>query len=379
MKLERIAGVGCWIAVLCAGAAAQQTGQSSAQPPQAPAASVTDHVYPPATGLPPWRRLQTRSESGGREVVVETTERAGVDGRLEPALEVVSETLRQPGTAQTRTDVFGFGFGADRQRRLLETTQSDQEIASDGSTRTVQSTWLSDVNGHLALGSRRIEERRSPSPDSHESSTTVLLPGTDRALQESERTDYTERRISPAVVTHESTWLVRDLNGRWQPNERRSGENRTIGPSERVEEETVQRPDSCRGLRSSLPCLGGALVLSERTVTRRSEANGREQVVIETYAQNAEGFVRSDSRLALSRRVRRSTTAAADGSRNTVEEVEARSLVAPSDPMRVTQRTVTAVRRIGPDRWVTERQVFELDANGRMVPVITETEETTGK
>jgi hypothetical protein len=366
MKRERIAGVCCWIVVLCAGAAAQQTGQSSGQPAQAPAASVVEHV--PSAGFPPWRHVQTRSESGGREVVVEITETAGIDGRLEPAVEVVSETRRQAGTAQTRRDVFAFGSGADRQRRLLETTQSEKEIASDESTTAVQTTWSSDVNGHLALAARRTEERRSLAPDIHETRTTLLLPGTDHALQESERTEYTERRVSPAVVTHDSTWLVRDLNGRWQPNETRSGESRNIGPSERVEEETVQRPD-----------LSGTLVLSERTVTRRSEANGREQVVIETYSQNAEGFVRSDSRLALSRRVRRSTTAAADGGRNTVEEVEARSLVAPNDPMRVTQRTVTAVRRIGPDRWVTERRVFELDANGRMVPVSTETEETRGK
>jgi len=39
---------------------------------------------------------------------------------------------------------------------------------------------------------------------------------------------------------------------------------------------------------------------------------------------------------------------------------------------------VIAVRRAGPDRWATERQVFERDVNGRMVPLQTETEETTG-
>jgi hypothetical protein len=44
--------------------------------------------------------------------------------------------------------------------------------------------------------------------------------------------------------------------------------------------------------------------------------------------------------------------------------------------MRVVRRTVATVRRVAPDRQVTERQVFELDVNGRMTLVHTETEET---
>jgi len=42
----------------------------------------------------------------------------------------------------------------------------------------------------------------------------------------------------------------------------------------------------------------------------------------------------------------------------------------------VVRRSVVTVRRSGPDRWLTERRVFELDANGRMSPVMTEKEET---
>jgi hypothetical protein len=101
--------------------------------------------------------------------------------------------------------------------------------------------------------------------------------------------------------------------------------------------------------------------------------------VIETYAQGAEGFVRSDSRLALQQRIRRSTTVTADGSRSTIEEIEARDPVAPSDPMRVTRRTVVTVRNVGPDRRITERQMFERDVNGRMVLVTSDTEQSSEK
>jgi hypothetical protein len=104
--------------------------------------------------------------------------------------------------------------------------------------------------------------------------------------------------------------------------------------------------------------------LSERVVTRRTETSDGEDVVIETYLPSIYG-----NRLALSRRVRRVTTVTADGSR-TVEETEARSLASPEDPtMRAVERSVTTVRKSGPDSYVSERQEFELDGNGRFVPV----------
>jgi hypothetical protein len=168
------------------------------------------------------------------------------------------------------------------------------------------------------------------------------------------------------VVQHDSTHLVRDINGRWQPIETRRGEAREIG-AERIEEDTIQRRD-----------INGKLALDEKTVTRRSNANAQDDVVIEIYAPYVDGLPRSDSRLPLSQRVHRTTTATADGGRYTIEEVEGRNLVAPNDPLRVIRRTVTTVRQIGTDRWVTERQLFERDVNGRLRLVIDETEERVG-
>jgi hypothetical protein len=306
-------------------------------------------------------------ESGGRVLVVETDETPNVDGRMEPVQEISVETTRTgANTTETRRDVLG--FGADGQRRLLETTLSRQETSAGGNARTVQDTWVSDVNGRLGLKSRRIEETRLATPDTRQTETTLIRQGIDGALRETERTEYTERRVNPAVVRHGITHLVLDMNGQWQPTETRSTEIRDIGSSERQEEETVLRRDSA-----------GVLVVSERNLTRRSDANGREQMMVETYARSMDGFPRSDSPQGLRQRVRISTTATADGGRDTVEEVEARSPVALGDPLRVIRRVVTTVRRTGPDQWVTERQILALDANGRLVPVIADGEETAQK
>jgi len=296
--------------------------------------------------------------------VVSTLLMPGTEGKQEPFQQVVTKTTSTAsGAVRTTRDVFGFSY--EGRPRLAETIESAQQTAADGRTIVIRDAWMPDPDGRLRVSYRAIEETRLVPPDIRETVVTVLMPDPDQRLQEMQRLEFTARQESAGVARHDTTQLFRDVNGRWQFVERRSLVVRDVGPSERIEEETIQRPD-----------VYGTLVVSERHVTRRSEAAGREEVVAETYVPGAvAGY---DARLGLSVRVRTSTTAAADGGRNTIEEVETINPAALSEPLRVTRRTVIAVRRAGPDRWATERQVFERDVNGRMVPLQTETEETTG-
>jgi hypothetical protein len=109
--------------------------------------------------------------------------------------------------------------------------------------------------------------------------------------------------------------------------------------------------------------LNGRDAVSEKVVTHRARTDNEEQVVIETSLP-----LEYADRLALNRRVRRVTTVTEDGSR-IVEETEERNPASPSEPLRVVQRSVTTVRRSGTDSYVSERQVFERDVNGRLVLV----------
>jgi hypothetical protein len=117
--------------------------------------------------------------------------------------------------------------------------------------------------------------------------------------------------------------------------------------------------------------LNGREVVSEKVVTRRALAKDEERVVIETYVP----LIYAD-RLELNRRVRRVTTVLQDKTQ-TVEETEERNPGSPSEPLRVVERSVTTVRRRGSDSYVSERHVFERDANGRFVPSLTQTERTS--
>jgi hypothetical protein len=117
--------------------------------------------------------------------------------------------------------------------------------------------------------------------------------------------------------------------------------------------------------------LNGTVAVSEQTVTRRAQTNDGDEVIVETYSPSIEG-----GRLALSRRVRRTTTVTSNGTQ-TVEETAERNPVALGEQLRVIRRSVTTVRPTGTDSYVSERQVFELDVNGRFVPVLTQIERTS--
>ena len=360
MTLQGIAGI-CLCLVFTAEAVSGQSPTGSAVQGTGSTSTVIERTYP--TGGPaPWRRVESRSQSGSREVAVETLAVPGIDGRLTPTQEIVTETDRSaPNTEQTRRDVFGFGI--DGRRTLVETTESVRETLSGGATRSIRNISAPDLNGRVSVTARQMEGTQASASSVRESQSILLLPDINEPFRTTGRAENIERVVSPGQSRRESTQLVRDINGRWQSIEVIRGEAREMG-NRRVEEETIEHPD-----------MNGKLVVDERSVSRRSNANGQEQVVIETQAPYEPG----SSNLVVHQRVQRTTVATTDGGRSTVEEVESRSRVNPSDPMRMTGRTVTTVRRIGADRWVTERQVFERDVNGRMRLIITDTEDGIGR
>ena len=356
MTLERTAGVCFCIIITSAIAAGQQQSNSTAQRPLELGTRVLEPTYW-AGGVPPLRRVQTRTESDNRQVVVETVEGLDIEGRMAVLEEVVTDTSRTGSETVEKQDVFR--VMPDGRRRLAETTESRIDL-QPGAGTSVHNTWTPDLNGGLRLTARLIEERRSPAPDVQRTDTTLLLPDVNQGLREAERIEHTAQRISSDVVRHDQALLVLDINGQWKPVELRRGEVRDIGSTERVEEETVQRPD-----------VSGNMSLAETNVIRRSRTKDEEQEVIETYAPQTD--VRgTNGRPPLSERLQRTTTAMADGGRYTVEELEARSRVSPNEPLRVVRRVVTTVSPNGAGEFVTVRQVFELDVNGRMRLVRTE-------
>ena len=350
-SFQNVAGIVVWL-VAPAIAAVQQTGPR--QPPASSTSSTIEEAY--AGAALPTRRVQTRTSSNGREVLTETTETPGPDGRMKMSQETTTETVRTGAdSTQTKRDV----FVPDPQGRprLTETTQTDVQTSRDGSSRSVANTMTPDANGRLSISSREIQETKSVSPAVKQTDTSIFRPGVNEPLVESERLQETERKVSSSVTQRESTRFLRDGNGRWQATEARNEEVRTAG-AERITEETVRRIGE-----------NGSLALSEKRVTKESRSGGQEHAVIETY---------TGTRLELSQRVR-TTSTTSDRGEEIVREVEERNPVAANAPLRVIERTVETKRQTGPDRWEIQRQVFALDGNGRLVPVLSERGESVGK
>jgi len=364
MRVERVAAVGFWIVVASTAAMGQQQDDRAGLAPNVPVERVVVRTYP-LGGVLPSRSVETRSDSGNREVVTETIEMPDLDGRPRPTEETVTETTRTgPDTVRTKRDVFG--FGAPGRRMLLETTLSERETLPDGTIRTVRDTLAPDVNGRLGLRSRQVQRTESMASGMRRTDTAVFEPGINEGLRESARIQETERQVTPDVLRYDSTRFVRDANGRFQPTETLSREVRTSGTSESVEDETLRRLD-----------VDGKLTSSERHVTRRFEANGRAHVIEETFSRDVAGLVLSGNRLELTRRVRRTTTPAADEGGRTIEEVEARVPGSPNEPIRMVQRTAGTISKVGTQRWDTRRRVYIVDVNGRLVLDFDEAEEST--
>jgi hypothetical protein len=327
-------------------------------PATSPASSTIERSYDAGAGTP-LRRTQSRTESNGREVIKETTEVPGPDGKLKTSLETTTETVRTgPDSTQIKREVFA--PDAQGRSRLVEISQTEVQKSAGGSSRSITNTMAPDVNGRLVLAGREVEETKSVSPTVKETYKTIYRPGVNEAITESERLQQTERTVTKDVTQNETKRSERDANGRWQTTETRNAEVRVTG-SERVAEETVQRLND-----------NGALALTERKVTKQSNANGRDETVTETYLAPAQGRGSSDGRLELDQRVRQTTASSPGGEQQTIREVEGRSPGSPNEPWRVVERTVETLRQIAPGRFEVQRQVFVLDANGRFVPVLTE-------
>jgi hypothetical protein len=373
-RVQRVMLVSSWLAfaVVASGQQTQQTQQrqqtpapappAAPKPPQGPTSSAIVRTYSAAV-MSPTRQTETRTQSAGREVSTQKIEVQGPDGKFKTFRDATTETVGI-GTKSVQSTQTVYGNDADGRRVLVQQTQADQQVLTDGTTQTVENIFDADLNGRLGLSQRSVTEEKSIGRGVKQTDKSIFQPSLNEPLRETERVHEIERQISPNVVQSESTRSVRTADGQFQTVETRNHELRKTGTTGSTEEETINRTDA-----------NGALTPFARNVTQRSSSNGRDEVVTESYTQSPS---QGAGRLELKERSRTTTTTTVDGSHQTTQELE-RANPVPNGPLRVVERTVETLRRVGPDRWETERQVFSLDANGRLVPTVADRGQSVGK
>jgi hypothetical protein len=311
-------------------------------------------------GAAPWRLVQTTNQSSDRETTTEIEQAPNTDGRMVPVRETVVEIIRAGTIVRTTTQMFGLGVSG--QRLPLETRESIEEQPGEGRLRATHTIWRPDANGRLAIG-ERVEDETMTTPEGSRMERTIHRRDPNGQLRPAEHTEHVERYNAPQQVRSTTTESQVDLNNRWQVTEVRNRDTRTIGATEDGDE-TIQQRD-----------LNGGLWERQRTVSRVTGQNGRENLVVEMFTDDRHAFG-SSIRSRLSSRVRRTTTPRADGGREIVEEVEERNPVAVDDPLRIVRRVVETMRRTGAGGWETERRVFERDPNNRLILTTSDIDET---
>src|SRR5262249_8046103 len=153
--VQGIAVVTFWL-----GYASIATGQ--AVPQQMPASSYSVSSFPLGP-IAPSRRVETRTESAGREVITEAIEVPGPDGRFKTFVETVTET-EGAGTDSVHTKHDVFGTDADGRKRLTQSVESYQKTLSQGIVRTTETRWTVDLNGRRQLAERQVEETKALTP-----------------------------------------------------------------------------------------------------------------------------------------------------------------------------------------------------------------------
>jgi len=351
------------VSVLFLGIAATSSAQAGQQPAGRPAFQVIEQIEV-SPGRSPWRLLRTTNQTADRETATETEQLPDVDGKMAPVRETVVEVIRAGRIV--RTDSKTFELGVSGQRRLTETRESTEDSSADGGVHVTNTTRRPDINGRLAIAERATEDT-TITPGSRRIERTLDRPDLNSQLRPAERIEHIERLIAPQTVQAITTESHVDVNNRWQVTEVRTRDVRSIGVMEETEETSLERD------------VNGTLWERERTVSRLTNQNGQEDLLIERFTNDGPYPNSSSLRRTPSSRIRRTATARADGDREIVEDVEERNPVAPDDPLRMVRQTIETTRRTGAGRWETSRQVFERDPNNRLVLTIVQTKETTDR
>jgi hypothetical protein len=306
-----------------------------------------------ADNINPTRTFQTHTESGNRTVDLQSLQRRGPDGNLQPYRDIETETVRANATL-THTITRTFVRDGNGTKTLFQITEEETHILPGGDSKVVRTTSNPDANGRLQFVRREVQETHKTSPDVEETKTTVLLNVNGELAPAIETQERQQRRRDTVEI--QKTTLLSDGAGSWNVGEVRQttikdeGKNRSI-------EERISRPDP-----------DGKLGEVMRTVGNGSEnPSGEKRNSEETYSIDVPGTAR-DSSLHLVERVT-TTEHASSGSRQTTKLTERPNPGDPGAGLRISTVTTDTVHS-GPFGEQAIRTTQMRNANGSLGVVL---------
>jgi hypothetical protein len=276
----------------------------------------------------PSRMTERHTKSGNRIFDRQSIEILGPDGRYQPYLDSVTETVKEDATT-IHSIVRTYNPGSDGEKVLVQVTDEKTQSSANGEINVVRTTSNPDLNGGLWLVQREVADTRKTGPDSLETKTTVYFPDGSGNLAPVLQSDELQKRGADDSVEVKKTNMLPDGNGGWQVCEVRESTIKQDGKN-RISESRV-----------SLADLDGRLSQNSRTIVKTTEAKGPETKTVETYSLDVPGIAR-DGNLHMSQRVT-SVHKENSGVGTTEQQVEQPDPGNPSDGLKVTTKMIDIV------------------------------------
>ena len=296
-----------------------------------------------------FRELTSREERGGRTVERSVVEASSINGGARVVSDVVDDTA-QVGEGTSRRTREEFVTDTNGRRRLVSTSEEHRLDRSDGGWHITRSRSEQDLNGRSRATRREREEGVAEAGGVFRTMIEVSEPiVSGREFLATERVEQREQRDGELVLELDRTTYVNPTGrGAWEATERRILNREAAGEGNPAVE-TVYRSNGA-----------GDLVLSDRIVSREwTGSGGTEYRTEEVFTRNPSQMRSGDLKLFQQIKMRRTMRSNEHWTMTrTVRELSA-------GQMRAVERSVERARRDGRGGTVIDREVQQLDVNGR--------------
>lgn len=337
---------------------APQPAQQAPGKPAAPAAKTTSQGGDTSGNRPPVTVSSSQSGGGaggaagsGSQLVTVP----GINGGSQPLVDQDTQTIKLDDKT-TRTVTKIYGQGPDGNRQLITIDQTDKTDLGAGKSKSVSTRSDRDANGNFALTKRKESETVPTGPNSSVTHITVFQPGINQTLAPTQKIEQVDSTSASQNRTTTTT-SISDGNGGWTTGNVTDTTTNKQGKDQQTQDEKVYTPDA-----------DGKLVLSRRVVTRDwKAANGQQQQETDTYATPQGGTMGAPGGgLSLMQRLTTVKTTKPDGTIETRQQTEQRSLVSPNGGLQITGAVVETATPTKGGTMATQTSVFADDGNNHL-------------
>jgi hypothetical protein len=336
--------------------AAAPAAGTPAQKPGKPSTTTTVGGGTSA-GQSPVTSTTTKTASGAE---IQKVSVPGVNGGARTLVDQETETTRlNANTTRTTTKIYG--QDAEGNRQLIGIDQTDTTDLGDGKSRAVNTYSERDQNDQFDVTRRKESETVPTGPHTQTTNVSVFTAAGEASgqlalSQKIHEVTHTGKDSERTV----STLMRQDENGGWTPTRQTETTVQKQPGDAKTEEQNLYLIDS-----------NGKLSLTRKVVTHDWKAkDGQQHQVVSTYITAPGATLNGPGGgLDLMQQVTTIKTVRPDGKIETRQQTSERSLVSPSDGLKVTGAVVDVATPTKSGAMRTQQTIYGQDGNGQLQQV----------